>query len=323
LEVGVTQEARRLDPKGVLVVGGGFLGIHVTAGFAADGIPTTLLTRTAPASGPASNRVAGVRVIEGDAADPEVVEEALNGCRSVVWCAGGLLPDESNADPIGDVLSSLPALLTCLEAVRGRVGIGITLLSSGGAVYGNPAVLPVPETHPLNPRTSYAVLKIAAEHYLSLYRQVFGVPGVVLRCGNVFGEGQPAGRSQGLVATVMAHLHAGTAVPVYGDGSAVRDYLYVDDLVSVVMATTGRDDLPAVMNVGSGRGTSITELLRLMEEVTGMVVHVDRRPARPGDVRNVVLDIARLRSVLPFDPLPIREGLARTWAAVGAEVPPP
>jgi UDP-glucose 4-epimerase len=317
------ETARRSVHEGVLVVGGGFLGTHVTAGFATAGVPTTLLRRAAPVVAAPSDGIAGVRIIHGDATDPEVVDDALTGCRHVVWCAGGMLPDDSNADPIGDVLSSLPALLTCLEAVRRRVGIGMTLLSSGGAVYGNPAVLPVPETHPLNPRTSYAVMKIAAEHYLALYRQVYGVTSVVLRCGNVFGEGQRGDRSQGLVAAVMAHLHAGTAVPVFGDGSAVRDYLYVDDLVSVVVATTEHPDLPGVLNVGSGQGTSITDILSLIEDVTGLVVRVDRRPERPGDVRSVVLDIARLRSVLAFDPLPIREGLVRTWAARGAEVPPP
>ncbi len=319
----MTRDAKLAPDRGVLVVGGGFLGTHVVSGFVAAGVRTTLLTRTVPTSPAAARRVAGARLVLGDAAGPQAMEEALNGAGDVIWCAGGLLPDDSNADPVGDVLATLPAFLTCLEAVRGRVGIGVTLLSSGGAVYGNPAVLPVPETHPLSPRSSYAVMKIAAEHYLSVYRRAFGIPGVVLRCGNVFGEGQPGDRSQGLVAAVMTHLRAGSVVPVYGDGSAVRDYLYVDDLVSVVRATIGRSDLPAVMNVGSGEGTSITTLLGLIEEVTGLPVHVDRRPERPGDVRRVVLDIARLRSALPFDPVPLREGLARTWTAVGEVVPPP
>lgn len=318
----MVQSSRSSDQQGVLVVGSGFLGSHVTGGLVADGVETSLLSRTPPPAGRASERVDGARLVLGDAGDPEAMEEALRGCRHVVWCAGGLLPDESNADPIGDVLSTLPALLTCLEAVRRRVGIGITLLSSGGAVYGDPAILPVPETHPLNPRTSYAVMKIAAEHYIALYRQVFGVRGVVLRCGNVFGEGQPAGRSQGLVAAVLAHLCADTAVPIYGDGSTVRDYLYVDDLVAVVRATVSREDLPEVMNVGSGQGTSITDLLCTVEDVTGRVVHVDRMPKRPGDVHRVVLDITRLRSAMSFEPVPLREGLVRVWSTMGAEVPP-
>lgn len=315
-EVDVTKRAGRAAESGALVVGGGFLGSHVAAGFTAAGVPVTLLTRTAPSSASTARRIEGARVIEADAADPEAMDDALSGCGHVVWCAGGLLPGDSNADPIGDVLSALPAFLTGLEAVRRRPGVGVTLFSSGGTVYGNPAVLPVPETHPVSPLTSYAVMKVAAEHYLSLYHELYGVRELVLRCGNVFGEGQPSDRSQGLVAAVLARVLAGEPVPLYGDGSAVRDYVHIDDVVSVMLALTGRSDVPAVLNVGTATATSVTELLTLVEQVTGRTVRVERRDARPGDVRSVVLDVSLLRSLMAYDPLPLRDGLARSWAAL-------
>jgi UDP-glucose 4-epimerase len=295
-------------------VGGGFLGTHVAAGFTAAETPTTILTRTAPTTGSLA-AAAATRLVEGDAADTDVLDDALTGCGHVVWCAGGLLPAESNADPIGDVLWSLPAFLTALEALRRRPGVGLTFFSSGGAVYGDPHVLPVSETHPVAPRTSYAVMKVAAEHYLALYRTRHGIPGLALRCGNVFGAGQPADRSQGLVAAALARVRAGQPVPVYGDGRIVRDYVHVDDVVAVVLALARRPDMPAVLNVGSGRGTSVTELLTLIEEVTGLAVQVERHPVRPDDIQRVVLDISLLQSTMAFEPRSLRDGLARTWTA--------
>ena len=160
---------------GVLVVGGGFLGSHLVAGLAAEGARVTVLTRTRPQGGAAA-RIAGARTVVSDAADPAAVEHALENVDHVVWCAGGLLPADSNLDPIADVRDALPPVLTMLEVLRRRPQVGITFVSSGGTVYGNPTLLPVPESHPTSPLTSHGVTRVAAEHYLALYQDVYGVP---------------------------------------------------------------------------------------------------------------------------------------------------
>ena len=298
------------------MVGGGFLGSHIAGALCAAGVRTTVLTRSTPSAGSAGARVLGARVVEGDAADAAVFDDALTGCTQVVWCAGGLLPGESNADPIGDVLLSLPAFLTGLEALRRRPGVHMTFFSSGGAVYGEPGKLPVAETHPLSPITSYAVMKVTAEHYLSVYRALYDVPSLVLRCANVYGEGQPGDRSQGVVAAVLDRVRVGEPVPLFGDGTAMRDFVHIDDVVPVVLGLAGRRDTPPVVNVGSGTGTKLADLLGLVAEVTGATVQIERHPARAGDVHSVVLDIGLLRSLLRFEPLPLRAGLSRTWSAL-------
>jgi UDP-glucose 4-epimerase len=299
---------------GVLVVGGGFVGSHLAAGLAAEGARITVLARTRPA-GTAALRIAGARMIVADAGEPAVVETALENIDKVVWCAGGLLPADSNRDPIGDVRASLPPLLTMLEALRRRPHVGIMFLSSGGTVYGNPAILPVPESHPTSPLSSHGVTKVAAEHYLSLYQDVYGVPALILRCGNVYGEGQPGDRSQGVIATAFNSIRTGGTLPVF-DGSSERDYLYVGDLVDVVRGLLGRSDAPRVINVGSGRGATVAEVLSIVELVAGVRLQLDQRTARPGDVTRIVLDTSLLQSLLPFDPLPLRDGIALTWTAL-------
>lgn len=302
--------------SGVLVVGGGFLGSHVAGAFAADGVRTTVLTRTPP-SPPAEARIGDAALRIGEAADPAAMTEAVQGADHVVWCAGGLLPADSNVHPAADLTSALLPLLTALDVLRCRPGVGITFFSSGGTVYGNPDTLPVPESHPTRPLTSHGVTKVAAEHYLALYGDVYGVPSLVLRCGNVYGEGQPADRSQGLIAAALDCFRHGRPLTVFGDGLSMRDFIAIDDVVDVVLALAGRTEAPAVINLGSGQGTSVADALAVIETVTGERIELERQPARPGDVRHVVLDISLLRSVLPdFEPTPLTDGVATMWRAV-------
>jgi UDP-glucose 4-epimerase len=301
--------------SGVLVVGGGFLGSHVVAGLAAEGARVTVLTRTRP-DGAAASRIAGARTVVADAVDPSAIERALDNVDHVVWCAGGLLPADSNLDPIADVREALPPLLATLEALRRRPGVGLTFMSSGGTVYGNPMILPVPESHPTSPLTSHGVTKVAAEQYLGLYQDVYGVPALILRCGNVYGEGQRGDRSQGVIAAGLTGVQTGRPFPMFGDGSSERDYLYIGDVVDVVCELLQRTDVPRVVNVGSGQGATVAEVVAAIESVTGTTMTLDPRPARPGDVSRIVLDTSVLQSLVPFDPLPLRDGIALTWTAL-------
>jgi UDP-glucose 4-epimerase len=302
-----------------LVVGGGFLGSHVAGGLARRGVQTTVLTRTAP-DARASARLGAIRLMVGDASDLDLVREATIGVDCVVWCAGGLLPAESNQRPIDDVLAQLKPLLVMLDHLAHLEGPRIVLISSGGTVYGNPSVLPVPEGYLPRPLTSHGVTRLAGEHYLDLYQQVYGVPAVALRCGNVYGEGQRSDRSQGVVAATLARIQRGLPIPMFGDGSTVRDYIHIDDVVDVVIQLLARPDLPNAVNVGSGVGTSLRELLALIELVTDRSIEIEPHPARPGEVGAVVLDIGLLKSLIRFEPTKLREGLLRTWGSIsGAE----
>ena len=299
----------------VLVVGAGFLGRHVVRALDAHGVAIAILTRTPP-DAVALRALPPAHLVIGDASDPEIVEDVTREVDHVVWCGGGLLPAESVADPIADVLAALPPLLTTLATLARRPGIGMTFFSSGGTVYGNPAVLPVDEDQPLRPTSSYGITKATAEQYLSLYSDLHGVPSHVLRCSNVYGAGQPVDRSQGLIAAALEHARTGRRLPVFGDGSAVRDYVHVDDVTRVVMALLGRRDVPRVLNVGSGAGITVTQVLEMVEQATGRPVRIDRRAPRPGDVRQIVLDTTRLQSLVPFEPVRLSEGIARTWATL-------
>ena len=268
-----------------------------------------VLTRSAP-----DPPVGGADVIVADASDREAVGQVLKDARAVIYAAGGLLPAESEADPARDAELTLPPLLTVLELVRGR-DTSLTYVSSGGTVYGEPEQLPVPETHPTNPISAYGVVKLAAEKFVALHAKRDALRARILRCANVYGEGQPADRGQGAVAAFVARLLSGRPITVYGDGSIVRDYVYVGDVVAAALALERQSESDLIVNVGSGHGHSLVELIALLERLTQRSFVVDRRPARGFDVSEIVLDIARLRELTGYEPTPLEEGLRRVLLA--------
>lgn len=299
----------------VLVVGLGFIGSHLAEALIRQGVPVRLVSRS---GAPPDLDSPGTEVLEGDAADPTVLEPALEGVEHVVWCAGGLVPAASHVRPVTDLELTLPPLIAMLEALKERPGTRITLISSGGTVYGRPARIPVDEDHPTDPITSYGILKLATEKYAGMYSDLYGIPVRILRCSNAYGERQPPDRGQGVVAAFLHRILRDEPVVVFGDGSVVRDYLYVGDLVSVILGLMRAPGGPSVLNVGSGRATSLKELIGVVEDVTGRRLRVERRPGRPFDVPEIVLDVTRLRGVVNFSPLPLPAGVRRTWAAVQA-----
>jgi UDP-glucose 4-epimerase len=203
----------------------------------------------------------------------------------------------------------------------------LTFLSSGGALYGNVASSPTDEDTLPEPISSYGILKLTAEKYLQMYADLYGIPVRILRIANAYGPGQPWAKGQGIVARLMRCAVTGERFQVFGSGQNVRDYIYVDDIAHVVAALVVQGDGPRVLNVGSGTGYTIEDLIRLVQQQTGRPIEVEFKKARYFDVRSIVLDISRLSETVPFAPLDIETGLARTWRSVSqldaGELPTP
>jgi UDP-glucose 4-epimerase len=300
----------------VLVIGFGFIGRHLVRHASALERDVVVLSRSAPS---AQDEAAAARWVVGDAADPGNVVEALRGVTHVVYCAGGLFPAQSVQQPWEDLALALRPLLTVLEELKTRPECSLIFLSSGGTVYGNPVVLPVPEDHPMRPITAYGASKAAAEHYLQLYATLYGIRVRILRFANVYGEGQPANRGQGAVATFLECARLDTPVVIYGDGTSVRDFIHISDAVKVISQLLECESGPRTLNVASGVPTSLNDLLESVSAVTGRQLRVDWRPARAFDVRQVYLDITQLKQRIDFSPISLRSGLERTWLAIATQ----
>jgi UDP-glucose 4-epimerase len=185
-------------------------------------------------------------------------------------------------------------------------------ISTGGAAYGDTTVLPTPEDHPTRAISPYGVSKVTAERYLECWTGMSPMTGMSLRLANVYGPRQQADGEAGVVAIFARRLLSGTPCRIYGDGEQTRDYVYVGDVAEAALSALARD-AAGVVNVGTGRETSVNTLYRLMGAALGVSRAAEYALARPGDVRRSALDNSRARAVLDWAPrTPLERGLPLT-----------
>jgi UDP-glucose 4-epimerase len=295
-----------------LVLGGkGFIGGHVVDSLLDAGHQVRILDRATDST---VMPAAGADVFYGDFSDKALVYEAASGVDVVYHLISTTVPSTSNLDPVADVTGNIIptiGLLSCMV----ELGIPkIVFLSSGGTVYGIPEELPIQEGHPLRPRCSYGVVKVAIENYLTMFQQLYGVNRVILRAANPFGERQGHFGVQGVVNTFLLNALAEKPIEIWGNGSVIRDYLYVGDLADLCVRV-GEKEITGIFNAGSGAGRSVNDIVDALERVTGRDLNPRYLPSRSYDVPEVVLDISRAREQLGWSPrVSMEEGLDRVWA---------
>jgi UDP-glucose 4-epimerase len=305
---------------GVLVIGWGFLGAAIGHRLIADGHAVTGLTRSHTWRTEVAQR-AGARVVVGDARQDELLDDALRDVDHVVFAVGGHTPPTAAAHPSDAAMEMLLPLLAVLEALRQRPQIGLTYMSSGGAVYGDPVRLPVREQDPARPISPYGASHLAAEGYAEMSARRSGSLLQIVRCSNVYGPHQAHGGDQGAVAIFLHRISRGQPIQIFGDGSALRDYVFVDDVADVVRSLVIDRIDSRTVNVGSGVGLTVLEVAKAVGGAVGRDPVIDHQPERSFDVRNIVLDITRLQSLLDYSPTDFDTGLAATSRAYAEDSP--
>lgn len=297
-----------------LVLGGrGFIGSHLIDALLAKGHEVRCFDRPHIAhlgeSHLSNNKF---ELYEGDLCSEVDIIEALDGCDVCFHLVSTTLPKSSNADPVFDVESNVLGTVRLLtHAVKAGLK-KIVFLSSGGTVYGVPSEVPITESHPTNPICSYGITKLAIEKYLGLFRELHGLDGTVLRLANPFGERQRTHASQGAVAVFLGKALRGEAIEIWGDGSVVRDYIHIDDVVSAMLMAMEQFGGEPVFNIGSGHGLSLNDVLDSIEVVIGKKTHRRYLPGRPFDVPVSLLCIQKAREKLGWEPsICFEDGLRR------------
>jgi UDP-glucose 4-epimerase len=297
----------------IVVIGCGFIGTKVVLELVARGLPPIVLTRSKP-HGDVVDAIAPEDLVLGDITESGELATALRRARDVIYTAGGLLPAASEEQPGRDAELTLAPLRAVLGAMREQPGVRLSYVSSGGTVYGQPERLPVDETAPTNPVGSYGRLHLSCEQEIERHRAEHGLTARILRCSTVYGEYQLPDRGQGAVTTFLHRIDRGLPIKLYGGGETIRDYMYGGDVAKVLADLLDRKGGPPVLNVGSGEGTSLRELLQAAETQTGKAAVVEELGERDFDVHRIVLDTTRLREMIAFEPTPLATGMARTLA---------
>lgn len=300
----------------ILVTGGaGFIGSNLVDALVARGYAVRVLDNLS--TGKRSNLPAdaGVELIIGDVADAQAMRDAVQGCRAVVHLAAVASVQASVDDPVGTHQSNLVGTLNLCEAMR-TSGLRRVVFASSAAVYGNNGEgAPIGEGTPKAPLTPYAADKLASEHYLDFYRRQHGLEPVVFRFFNIYGPRQdPSSPYSGVISIFTERAQKGLPIAVFGDGEQTRDFVYVGDLVELlVQALESPEVQEGAVNVGLNQATSLNQLLDAVGDVVGGLPEVRYQAARQGDIRHSRADNTRLlrRYRLPDPATGMREGLAK------------
>lgn len=280
----------------VLVLGGhGFIGSHIVEALINAGHAIRVFARN-----PADFQY-NAEWFVGDFLDKGKLSEALIGMDAVVHCVSTTVPATSASDPVYDIESNLVGTVELLQLMQNQEVSRLVYLSSGGTVYGNPISTPVREDSLLSPISSYGAVKLAIEKFIEIARVNWNIKPVILRPSNPFGERQGHKGVQGLISTVLNNVICGKPTVIYGDGSAVRDYIYVKDVAELVCKVLESNKC-GVFNAGSGVGYDINQILDLIEDISGQAVQRKYKEARGFDVKEIVLDSTSAKVNFDWEP---------------------
>ena len=269
-----------------LVTGGnGFIGSHLVDRLAADGENRVTVFDLYPR--PHGDTPAEVLFIQGDIGDAPLLRRTLvdQGIEIVYHVAWASIHETSIQDPVKDIEMNLVPSVGLLEASREAGVKRIIYVSSGGTVYGIPQTLPISEEHPTHPISGYGITKLAVEKYLHMHSHLYGVQSVILRPSVAYGPRQNPRRRQSAVTVFIHHALLGEPIVIWGDGEVLRDYIYVDDLTSALVAA-GLMPLSstAVFNLAGPVAYTLNQLIQEIETALAVRIDVRHEPARPFDV---------------------------------------
>ena len=303
---------RAPDVKVLVTGGGGFIGSNLARALVQRGDEVRVLDNFSTGNRTNLAELANeVEVFEGELRSYERVHAATRGAEVVFH--QGALPSvpRSIQDPLTTGAVNVEGTLNVLLAARDE-GVRRIVFASSSSVYGNSGDLPRIETSNPDPISPYGVSKLAAERYCVSFSRVYALETVALRYFNVFGPNQdPTSQYSAVIPRFVTAIADGRPVSIYGDGGQRRDFTYVDNVIEAnLLAANANDANGAVLNIATGRATSVNQLADAIGTLLDRPVEREQHPARVGDVRDSWADIARAGEVLGWEPrVSLEDGL--------------
>lgn len=291
----------------VTVFGGGLIGAAGASALAEAGHEVQVITRAPPLQSFDS-----LNWIFGNLASVDLAN-ALPGSTSVVYSAGSMVP-ASQITSVADILAE--QVLPVIDLAEKSAGMGVRnfiFISSGGTVYGSGEEPPFTEEHATRPINAYGMVKVQTEQALMEVSRRTGMAVHVLRVSNPYGPGQRGERKLGFVAAAIEAVMHGHTLRIWGDGCNTRDFVFIDD-VGKAIARAVDSNLPgAILNIGSGRETTLLEVCGIVERVTGRSLVIEFEEGRAIDVSRNVLDVSKAREAISWSPaVDLEAGIAIT-----------
>jgi UDP-glucose 4-epimerase len=296
----------------VVMGGGGFIGSHLTEALLLRHDRVTVFDKPgAPYLEILLNK--GANIILGDFLDPTAVQKALISAETVFHLISTTVPKSSIDNPIFDIETNLIGSINLLNLARNAGVNKIVYASSGGTVYGVPKEIPISEDHPTDPICSYGIIKLAVEKYLRLFWTLSGMNYCILRFSNAYGERQIVNSAQGIISTIIDKELHNKKLTIWGDGSVIRDYIHVSDIVSAFLLASTDIEEPRIFNIGSGIGHSVNDIVNTIESLLGKKIDIVYEPGRAYDVPINILNVSLAKKFLGWEPKKIlADGIYQT-----------
>lgn len=257
--------------------------------------------------------IQNLKIIQSNLTMDADYESLVKGQDIVYHLVSTTVPSTSNQHIAEELKGNVVLSANLFEACVNQGVKKVVFLSSGGTVYGKESKCPLTEKTPTNPITSYGIQKVSIEKLLYLYNYMYGLDYRIIRLTNPYGPYQRPNGVLGAVTTFTYKALRGEEINVYGDGSVVRDFIYIDDAVRGIQKIVGGNDRHHTFNLGCGYGTSIKQVLETIEEALDIELHVKYTEARKVDVPVNYLDIKRFETAYgSLNPISLEEGIRKT-----------
>jgi UDP-glucose 4-epimerase len=274
----------------------------------------------------ASARRRGISFHEADITDGVRLRKLFAASRPdiVFHLAAQIDVRKSIDDPAWDAAINVGGTIKVLEAARHTGVARVVNTSTGGAIYGDVDTIPTPESVAPRPMAAYGTSKLCAETYCAWYERLYGLSTVTLRYGNIYGPRQDPLGEAGVIAIFCGRLMSARRPTIYGDGRQTRDYTYVSDVVAANLAAASHPEAHGVYNIGTGRESSVLEVLAALRRAAGLdddELQPEFAPPRLGELQRSALDVSRARAELGFAAeAGLDDGMRRTleWARAAA-----
>ncbi|MFX0086313.1 MAG: GDP-mannose 4,6-dehydratase [Candidatus Hodarchaeota archaeon] len=254
-----------------------------------------------------------ISISEGDIRNPQLVMKALKDVDYVYHLAAQISVNRSTKEPLFDASVNIEGMINLLEAVRKSSVKRIIYVSTGGAIYGEPDVLPASEETREEPISPYGISKLVAEKYMKWFHNVYGISYSIIRPANIFGPRQDPLGEAGVISIFLGRIKSNSPVEIFGDGKDTRDYIYVNDIVSICIKAMN-SKVNDIFNAGTGKQTNLLELVEIIKKVTRNQVKVQFSNPRPGDVHHISLDASKAMRELHWTPTTdLLTGIKETW----------
>ncbi len=297
----------------ICVLGGtGFIGRHLVMALLEQGHIVHVFSRKpCPARWQYNSQI---RFFQGDYFVKEDLLKALYGCNICIHLLWTSIPAVSNENIIQDAQENILGTLQLLECLKEAKVMKLLFASSAGTVYGTCEQDILHENVKTNPICAYGVSKLCIEKYLDVYATLYGMQYACLRIANPYGPGQEENTQQGVIGVFLFKILQGKDIHIWGDGNVIRDFVYIDDVIHAFLLSLNNTEQRLLVNIGSGKGMTLNELLKTLESVTGKKAHVLYEEVRKCDVNRSVVSIERARTVLGWRAqVDIVEGVKRMY----------